>query len=62
MPLLPPGPPGPAPIRFLSALVDHAVVLIGAAVGAGLAELAWQRENVARSAQPELDFKQKEVS
>jgi len=30
MPLLPPGPPGPAPIRFLSALVDHAVVLIGA--------------------------------
>lgn len=32
MPLLPPGPPGPAPIRILSALVDHAVVLIGAAM------------------------------
>jgi TRAP-type C4-dicarboxylate transport system permease small subunit len=32
MPLLPPGPPGPAPIRFLSSLVDHAVVLIGAAM------------------------------
>jgi TRAP-type transport system small permease protein len=32
MPLLPPGPPGPAPIRFLSALVDYAVVLIGAAM------------------------------
>ena len=32
MALLPPGPPGPAPIRFLSALVDHAVVLIGAAM------------------------------
>ena len=32
MPLLPPGPPGPAPIRWLTALVDSAVILIGTAM------------------------------
>ena len=32
MPLLPPGPPGPAPIRWLTAVVDSAVILIGAAM------------------------------
>jgi TRAP-type C4-dicarboxylate transport system permease small subunit len=30
MPLLPPGPPGPAPIRWLSKAVDYATVAIGA--------------------------------
>ena len=29
MPLLPPGPPGPAPIRWLSMAVDYATVAIG---------------------------------
>lgn len=32
------------------------------AVGAGMAELAWQRENVARSAEPQLDFNTTEGS
>lgn len=32
------------------------------AVGAALAELAWQRENVSRSAQPQLDFTQGDAS
>jgi hypothetical protein len=30
MPLLPPGPPGPAPIRWLGSAVDYATVAIGA--------------------------------
>jgi TRAP-type C4-dicarboxylate transport system permease small subunit len=30
MPLLPPGPPGPAPIRWLGSVVDYATVVIGA--------------------------------
>lgn len=45
-------------VQFYAAHAEADAVI--AKVTAGLAELAWQRENVSRSAQPQLDFNSRE--